>query len=117
MATIVPTVTTPAKRRIRAVWAGMASGDVGAPVDFARYADKTCQVDITTAGDGSLEMQGSNDGTNYAAMKEPDGTAITGVTTDNDIFSLLENPRDIRPSIAGSTGSGWTVTLEAVASG
>lgn len=117
MATIVPTVTAPGKRRIRAVWANMASGDVGAVVDIARYADKTVQVDIGTAGDGSLEMQGSNDGTTFAAMKEPDGTVITGVTTDGELFALLENPRDVRPSIAGTTGSGWTVTLEAVASG
>ena len=117
MATITPTITYPRRRRIKAVWSNLDSGDVGASVDFTRYADKTVQVDITTAGDATLEMQGSNDDSNWGPLKEPDGTALTGLTTDNDVFVLLENPGYIRPNVDGSTGVGWTITLEAVASG
>ena len=105
MATITPTVTQPGKRRIRVVWANLSSNDVGGGVDISRYADKTAQVDITTVGSGTLEMQGSMDASNWSALKEPDGTALTGLNTDNDTFSILENPTHIRPNVGGSGGA------------
>ena len=117
MATVVPVITYPRKRRIRAVWSNLSSGDVGAAIDFTRYQDKTVQVNIGTLGSGVMSIEGSNDGVKWAALKEPDGTAITGINTDGEIFALLENPGRVRPNVGGTGGSGWTITLEAVAGG
>ena|SRR3990167_7608547 len=79
-------------------WVALAIGDTGEPVSLLDYPDKTVTVEGTIGG-GTLTMQGSNDGTNYYSLTDPQGSAIA--LTAAGIKLITENPVWIRPSASG----------------
>ena len=83
-------------------WSNMSAGDVGAPVRFAGASDRTVQVTGTFSG-GSLVIEGSLDGTNYATLTDPQGNALTLSTAK--IEAVSELVRFIRPNVTGGDGS------------
>lgn len=81
--------------------------DEGLPAEFCRFSDRSVQV-VGTWGGGSLTMQGSNDGTNYYALTDPQGNAIT--KTADALEQVTELTQHIKPVItAGDITTSLTV--------
>lgn len=90
-------------------WAGISAGDTCTPLHFVAAADRSVQVTGTFDG-ASIAIEGSNDNTNYSALSDPQGNALSFTTSR--IESVMEMVRSIRPTITGGTGStSLTVTL------
>jgi hypothetical protein len=74
------------------------------------YSDRCFQVTGTFGTGGSCTIQGSNDGTNWASLADPQGNALT--FTSQKIEQALELPRYVRPNVtAGDGTTNLTVTL------
>lgn len=90
-------------------WSGLITGDTATPVEMPDWPDMTVQIAGTFNGGTSVSLQGSNDGTNYAALTDPQGNAIT--KTAAAIESVTEAPRYIKPTIASGSADSIAVTL------
>lgn len=88
------------------VWEGLTASDTGEPFDVtivrgAGGPDRSVQVVGTFATD-TVVIQGSNDGTNYATLTDPQGNAISFTATG--LEQITEYTRLIRPSTSGGSG-------------
>ena len=83
-------------------WTPVTSADTPLAVSFPEASIKSIQV-LGTFDSVSVALHGSNDGTNYAALNVPAGTAI-GITVAG-IKSVLENTVYVKPVISGGGGS------------
>lgn len=83
-------------------WSGLLNTDVGSAIQLAHFGDRTVQV-TGTFGGGTMTFQGSNDGTNWASLTDPQGNAIA--KTAAGLEAVLELPRYVRPSVAGGDGT------------
>ncbi len=96
------------------VWDPMGNADTGAPLDpdggGIAFADKTVQIVATAYGGATIVIQGSNDGTNWFTLTNPNNDNLS-FTTGDQLEAILENPLYIRPSTSGGTGTDITVTL------
>ena len=91
-------------------WAAMANGDTGSPVSVAEFADRSLQVTGTFGAGGSVSGEGSNDSTNYVALADPQGNALTFTTAK--IEQVLECVQWLRPNVtAGDGTTSLTVTM------
>lgn len=116
MANITPTVVVgngyqAPQGYITVQWTPMANGDVGLPpaINTAVYGDVAYQVAGTFGTGGSVAVEGSCDGTNYAALRDPQGTTIA--MTAASIKQVLENVLITRPHVtAGDGTTALTVT-------
>lgn len=73
-----------------------------------RIAGDMCVQVAGTFGGATVLVQGSNDGTNYATLNDPQGNALSIATTAK-IEQLLEAPRFLKLS---SSGGGGTTDLD-----
>ena len=111
MATRAFTVVNSDMRQIVAQWTGLLNTDDGAPAELADYPDRSIQVQGTPGATPNLRIEGSNDGTNYVALTDPQGNALN-VTTSGVIEQVQEITRYIRPRVTGGDGTtNWTVTF------
>lgn len=113
MTTVQPTYPNTYEDQVGVVsWTPLTSTNTdGAPLSRVKWADKTVQI-TGTFGTGTVVLQGSNDGTNWATLKDPSNTAIS--TTSAAVRAVLENPLYIRPLVTGGDGTtSITVTLVA----
>jgi hypothetical protein len=76
----------------------------GAPVGAVQYADRSVQVTGTFGAGGSITFQGSNDGTNWAALNTAQGAAVA-LTAATQLKQLVEIPRYIRPYVTAGDGT------------
>lgn len=93
-------------------WTPMTNSgsDVGTPVEMPGSADRSVQVTGTFGTGGSVRIEGSNDGTNYAVLTDPQGNALD-ITTAK-IETIMELTRYIRPRVtAGDGTTSLTVTM------
>lgn len=90
-------------------WGGLLNGDDGSPVDLLDYPDRTVQFVGTFGAGGSVTFEGTNDGTNWAPLTDPQGTAIT--KTAAGLEAVTEVPRYVRPRVTAGDG---TTTLQAL---
>lgn len=131
MANITPTVTRVMGQNgldgYQVTWATMLNGDVGLAVGnaigdgasavkfsqggfFSGFADKTIQVEGTFGAGGSVAAEGSNDGTNFRALTNPQGTTIA--VTSAGIAAITEAVIGVRPHVtAGDGTTSLTVTM------
>lgn len=112
MAVITPTITyAPSGQRqlVLIVWTALANGDTGAPVELPTWADASVQIQGAAFGGGTLTFQGSNDGTNYAALTDPQGNAIAKAASA--IEQITEVMRYVQPSLAGGAAGAVTVSM------
>jgi polygalacturonase len=112
MATRNGTITdiSPTGKSKLVTWTGLLNGDDGALADWVDYSDRCFQVAGTFGAGGSVTIQGSNDGTNWASLADPQGNAL--VFTSQRIEQALELPRYVRPLVtAGDGTTSLTVTL------
>ena len=84
-------------------WAGLLNGDSGTEAQWCDYADRCIQVTGTFGTGGSLTLQGSNDGTNWGALADPQGNALTFTATK--LEQALELPRYVRPIVTAGDGT------------
>ena len=111
MATRTPTVVDNNMRSATYQWTGLLNGDTGAPLEIADYADRSVQIGGTLGTGGSVTIEGSNDGSVYVALVDPQGNALT-FTALAKIEQVLEVTRYIRPNVTAGDGStNFTVTL------
>lgn len=100
-------------RALAAQWAGLtqASADTGAPAELPDYADRSVQIEGTLGVGGTVVIEGSNDGTNYVLLTDPQGNNLT-ITAVNRMEQVQEITRFIRPRVtAGDGATSFTVTL------
>ena len=84
-------------------WTPLANGDNGNSLEAAATSDKTVQVVGTFGAGGTCVVQGSNDGTNWATLTDPDGTNLS--FTASGLELVRENPRYIRPNVTAGDGT------------
>lgn len=103
MATRTAVRTEPSMFSALFTWSGLLNGDDGNAVQMDEYGDRTFQVTGTFGTGGTIVMQGSNDGTNWVSLTDPQGNAIS--KTAAAMEALLETPRYIRPIVTAGDGS------------
>lgn len=112
MAAIKPTVTDVSIRgnesTYTVVWTPVTEADTCVAVQMPEYADRSIQVSGTFGG-ASVAVQGSNDGTNFAALRDPSSTTIA-ITTAG-IRAVLENTYQTKPVATGGTSQSLTIAM------
>lgn len=76
----------------------------GEPIGAVQYADRSVQVVGTFGAGGSITFQGSNDGTNWAALNTAQGSLIA-LTASSQLKQIVEIPRYIRPYVTAGDGT------------
>lgn len=86
-----------------AQWDDITENDTGKAVEVPAGIQRlVIQVngDLTTSG--AITMQGSNDGTNFGTLQDPEGDNIV-ISTANVMWRLDHIPRYIRPTASAGT--------------
>lgn len=84
-------------------WTGLLNGDSGNPLEHADFGDRCVQITGTFGAGGTIVIEGSNDGTNYVTLTDPQGNAIS--KTAAAIEAISENTRYVRPRVTAGDGS------------
>lgn len=103
MATRSVVVTKPSGQTELAVWSGLLNGDDGQPVESFDYADASIQFNGTFGAGGTIVWEGSNDGTNYFTLTDPQTTPIS--KTAAGLEQIAENVRYFRPRVTAGDGT------------
>lgn len=91
-------------------WGTLGNGDDGTPLRMVGSADRSVQVVGTFGTGGTVKIEGSNDGTNYAVLHDPGLNEIS--VTAAGIHAVLEISAYIRPRVsAGDVNTALDVTL------
>jgi hypothetical protein len=92
-----------------ATWATLTEADTTPQaIEFAEHADRSVQVTGTFAA-GTVIIEGSNDGTNWAQLNDPQGNVLS--FTAAKIEQLLEVTRYMRPRVTAGTGVSVAVSM------
>lgn len=109
MSTISPTVT---KRRgwVKVTWPSVTAADTFAAYQFDAWAaDRSVAITGTPNG-ATVVIKGSNDGTNYFELTDPQGNDISKSAAD--LEQITELTQYIQPTHSGGGGSeSMTVTI------
>ena len=108
MATITPTTTNlndAFNRGHLTQWTPLTfSGlDAGAPLEQFGEADRSIQINGTFGAGGTVIIEGSNDGSIYATLKDHLGVALS--VTAAGIYSVDQITRYLRPRISAGDGT------------
>lgn len=91
-------------------WTPLANGDSGDPIEMPGSVVRSIQFTGTFGSGGTVLFEGSNDGTNYVTLTDPQGNAIS--KTSASIESIEENTRYVRPRVSAGDGTtALTATL------
>lgn len=91
-------------------WTGLGNGQSGDAIEENLWADRSVQVTGTFGAGGTLKIEGSNDGSNWAVLTDPQGNDLTFTATK--IETVIEITRYIRPNVTGGDGTtSLTVSL------
>ena len=77
--------------------------DSGTPFQFADWADRAVQVSGTFGAGGSVLLEGSNDGVNWATVNDTTNNPI--VLTAAGIKQMNETPLFVRPRVTAGDGT------------
>lgn len=92
------------------VWTPLANGDAGGAFETGDYADYTVQIAGTFGTGGSVNFEGSNDGSTWFVLTDPQGNAATKTAAALEVIE--EAPRYVRPNVtAGDGTTALTATL------
>lgn len=84
-------------------WPAMANGDDGQPIELANFADRSVQTTGTFGTGGSVRIEGSINGTDYAPLTDPQGNNLDINTSK--IEAISEVVRYIRPRVTAGDGT------------
>jgi hypothetical protein len=89
----------------KTVWSTMLNGDVGQAAENETNADgmNSMQVTGTFGASGSIQAEGSNDGTNWFVLHDLLGAAITFTATG--LKTIREYCAFIRPHVTAGDGT------------
>jgi hypothetical protein len=91
-------------------WTPLLNGDSGAPFPMPGFADRSVQITGTFGAGGTVLIEGSNDGTNYATLTDPQGVALS--KTAAALSEISQIVKFIRPRVSAGDGTtSITVTL------
>jgi hypothetical protein len=90
-------------------WDNITTADTCAPLQSAQYTDKSVQVFGTFGVGGTATLQGSNDGTNWATLTDPQGNPLS--MTSAKIEMVSEATVFVRPVVTGDGSTSITVLL------
>jgi hypothetical protein len=85
-----------------AQWSGLLLGDEGDALPFSQYTDRSVQVSGTFGG-ASLRFEGSNNGTDWAVLTDPQGNDL--LITTAKIEMVTEATLLTRPRVVGGDGT------------
>jgi hypothetical protein len=108
-------MTNPARGVYVATWAALANGESGDAADMPlESATRSVQVTGTFGAGGSVALEGSNDGINWAPVSN--GFVVTPLAvTAAGISDIAQNTRFVRPRVtAGDGTTALKVVLTAV---
>lgn len=112
MATITATVTKLNDGGVfdcyLATWSAMGNADTGTSVLMSGAADRSVQIEGTFGG-ATVVIQGSNDGSNWQSLTDPQGNAISKAAASLEQISELT--RYIRAVTSGGTGTSVNVNV------
>lgn len=92
------------------VWPSMQNGDDGQPYSRVTWADRSVQIEGNFGLNGALQIQGSNDGSNYRPLNDPQGNALTVISAK--VAQVTEASAQIRPQVTGGDiTTSLTVTM------
>ena len=106
MATVAATVTRIDDNTVKFFWETLTTtNDNGTPipVNWMSYSDRTVQVTGTFGAGGNLRVQGSNDLAIYAALSDPQGSALNIASAA--IKQILEVSLLMRPLVTAGDGT------------
>jgi len=89
-------------------WSGLLNGDDGSPIEMPGAADRSVQFTGTFGTGGTIQIEGSNDGTNYVVLTDPQGNNIS--KTAAGIEQVVEITRYLRPRVTAGDGTTNLVT-------
>ena len=116
----MPTIITPTLNYLSgydvtmATWSALlltstATGsNTGTPVEVAGRADRSVQIDGTFDG-ASVSLQGSNDGSTWFILTDPQGNAIT--KTSAGLEQVEELTLYVRPYASTSTNGNTSINI------
>lgn len=81
----------------------LTNGDDGAPIEWHEWADRSIQVLGTFGSGGTIVWEGSNDGTNYVTLTDPQGNALS--FTSASLEQVSEITRFARPRVTAGDGT------------
>lgn len=84
-------------------WASLANGDSGSAVEMPGSAVRSVQFTGTFGTGGTIVLEGSNDGTNYVTLTDPQGSAIS--KTAAGLEAIEELTRYVRPRVTAGDGT------------
>jgi len=90
-------------------WTGLTESDSGSPLEMPGSADRSVQITGSFGSGGSLRIQGSNDGTNWNTLTDPQGNDIN--ITASKIEQVMEVVRYMRPIVTAGSSVNLTVSI------
>lgn len=93
---------------MKVVWATVTENDTFAAVAMAGYTARSIHVSGTFGG-ATVVLKGSNTGTNYFGLGDPQGVAIS--VTSEGLKSSQDSVINYQPTASGGTGQSLTVTM------
>ena len=107
MATVNARQVWNTKRVSSTTWTPLLTTDVGTAESPGRLADKSVQIIGTAGAGGSVNIQGSNDGTTWVSLTAS-AAATPGqslATAAPGVYQIIENTLFVRPSVVGGDGT------------
>lgn len=109
---VAPTTTFPfatSQDIALTTWAGVAAGDTALPIKLGVYSDRVAQVEGTFGG-ATVAIQGSNDGSHYHTLTDPQGNALSFSAAG--LETVMELPYFLKPVLSSGDGTtSLTITL------
>jgi hypothetical protein len=112
MSNVTPTLDNSRLDNAVFTWTPIGSSDTGLVANYTGSGDRTIQVFGTFGSGGTLILEGSNDGSNWAQLRDPTGTLIS--FTAAGIKAVLEHAVCIRPRATGGDGTTALTAILAV---
>lgn len=107
MATRSPTIVQPGGPYVDhgtlVTWSGLLNGDTGAEVNLSDFPDRTVQILGVFGVGGSVSFEGSNNGTDWLVLTDPQGNAI--IKTGAAMEFVTETPLFVRPRVTSGDGT------------
>jgi hypothetical protein len=84
-------------------WSALQSGDDGTPIELATFADRSVQSSGTFGVGGTVRIEGSINGTDWAPLTDLQGNNLD--LTSAKIESVAELVRYLRPRVTAGDGT------------
>lgn len=108
--TVSPVVDLSIADAPRHIWAELATGDTINALKLTGAGARRASVQVAgTFGGATVKIQTSNDGTNFADIKDIHNTAVS--TTAAAVFEITSAAIYIKPAISGGTSDSVNVTM------